>query len=144
MSFKKLKFKKPTIKTSKRMRKVKSRGTKLEETFAKLLRKNGVKYQSQPKLFGNPDFRIKGTKILIFCDSSFWHGRRQNEISGKAFKRNTDFWKAKLLYNKNRDRGITRELVKRDWVVLRFWDDKILKHPDSVIKKIDCYVKTSK
>ena len=101
--------------------------------------KNGVKYQSQPKLFGNPDFRIKETKILIFCDSSFWHGRRQNEITGKAFKRNADFWKAKLLYNKNKDRRISRELAKRGWIVLRFWDDQILKRPTFVIKKIKKY-----
>jgi len=56
------------------MKKVKGRGTKPEKIFASLLRKNGIKYQGQPKLFGKPDFRVKDTKVLIFCDSSFWHG----------------------------------------------------------------------
>jgi len=122
------------------MKKVESTGTKLEKMFTLLLRRNRIRYQSQPKLLGRPDFRIKKTKILIFCDSSFWHGRKQSELTGKAFKKNVAFWRKKLLYNKNRDRKITTELTNRGWIVLRFWDDQILKRPDFVIKKIKKHV----
>ena len=139
-----MKFKKPTLKTSRRMKKVKGHGTKLEKIFASLLRKNGIKYQSQPKLFGHPDFRIKNSKILIFCDSSFWHGRRRKEITGEAFKINKSFWREKLLYNKNKDKRVSRVLRERGWTVVRFWDAEILKHPDRVLKKLNKHVKTSK
>jgi DNA mismatch endonuclease (patch repair protein) len=126
------------------MKKVKGRGTKLEKIFASLLRKSGIKYKSQPKLFGKPDFRIKNTKVLIFCDSSFWHGRRGKEITGEAFKVNKSFWREKLLYNKNKDKRVSRVLRRRGWTVVRFWDDKILKHIDGVLKKLNKHVKTSK
>jgi DNA mismatch endonuclease (patch repair protein) len=139
-----MKFKKPTLKTSRRMKKVKGRGTKPEKIFASLLRKNGIKYQGQPKLFGKPDFRVKDTKILIFCDSSFWHGRRREEITGEAFRINRSFWREKLLYNKNKDKRVNRALRRRGWTVVRFWDDEILKHPDRVLKKLKKHVKTSK
>jgi len=139
-----MKFKKPTSNTSKRMKKVKSCGTKLEKIFASLLRKNGIKYQSQPKIFGKPDFRVKDSKILIFCDSSFWHGRRRKEITGEAFRVNRGFWKEKLLYNKNKDKRVSRILRRRGWVVVRFWDDEILKRSDRVLKKLNKHVKTSK
>jgi len=132
------------FKTSRRMAKVKSQGTRLEKTFASLLRKNGIKYQGQPKLFGKPDFRVKDTKVLIFCDSSFWHGRRKKEITGEAFRVNRRFWREKLLYNKNKDKRVNRVLRRRGWTVVRFWDDEILKHPDWVLKKLNKHVKTSK
>lgn len=126
------------------MKKVKSRGTKLEKIFALFLRKNGIKYQSQLKLFGKPDFRVKNTKILIFCDSSFWHGRRKKEITGEAFKVNRIFWREKLLYNKNKDKRVNQVLRQQGWTVVRFWDDEILKYPDRVLKKLNKHVKTSK
>jgi len=126
------------------MKKVKGRGTKPEKIFASLLRKNGIKYQGQPKLFGKPDFRVKDTKVLIFCDSSFWHGRRRKEITGEAFRINRSFWTEKLLYNKNKDKRVSRILRLRGWTVVRFWDDEILKHPVQVLKKLKKYVKTSK
>jgi len=139
-----MKFKKPTLKTSRRMKRVKGRGTRPEKIFASLLRKNRIKYQGQPKLFGKPDFRVKDTKVLIFCDSSFWHGRRRKEITGEAFRINRSFWREKLLYNKNKDKRVNRVLRRRGWIVVRFWDDEIFKHPDRVLKKLKKYVKTSK
>jgi len=126
------------------MKRVKGRGTRPEKIFASLLRKNRIKYQGQPKLFGKPDFRVKDTKVLIFCDSSFWHGRRRKEITGEAFRINRSFWREKLLYNKNKDKRVNRVLRRRGWIVVRFWDDEIFKHPDRVLKKLKKYVKTSK
>ena len=129
-------FKKPSEETSKRMVRVKSRGTKLEKAMESLLRREKIRYHRQPKLTGKPDFQIRGTDILVFCDSSFWHGRRQKEISGRAFKKNKEFWQTKLLNNKERDKRINRTLRKEGWKVLRFWDTDVLKSPGKVIRKL--------
>jgi len=125
---------------SERMRRVKSRGTSLEKKLACLLHSNGIRYQSHPHIFGRPDFRIKSTNILVFCDSSFWHGRNKNEISGKAFKTNRNFWINKLKYNKARDERTNCILRKRGWIVLRFWDDAVLRRPSFVVSKLNRYV----
>lgn len=132
----------PSIQTSRRMQKVRSRGTGLEKSFALMLRKNHLRYQTQPKLYGNPDFRIRETQILIFCDSSFWHGRRKKELTGRAFKRNVSFWTRKLSYNRKRDRSISNELRKMGWVVLRFWDDQIFEKQSFVLNQILKHAKT--
>ncbi|KKS24908.1 MAG: mismatch endonuclease Vsr protein [Candidatus Yanofskybacteria bacterium GW2011_GWC2_41_9] len=132
------------LSNSERMRRVRSKGTSLEKRFAKLLRINGIGYQSHPKIYGRPDFRIRATKILIFCDSSFWHGRNKSEITGRAFKTNRNFWVKKLRYNKERDARIGRILRKKGWVVLRFWDDEIMKRPWFVVSKLNRYVKANK
>lgn len=134
-------FKKPSRMVSERMKRVRSIGTRLESAMESLLKERKIKYVRQPSLFGKPDFRIKNTNVLIFCDSSFWHGRRMKEVSGEAFKKNKDFWVNKLRENKKRDAKITRILRKDGWKVLRFWDVDILKKPDKIIKKLSLEIK---
>lgn len=123
-----------------RMSRVKSRHTSLEKRFALLLKSNGIKYWSQPPVYGHPDFRIKSTKLLVFCDSSFWHGRNENELNGKAFKTNRSFWTKKLQYNKERDEKTNRILMEKGWLVVRFWDRDILKKSSFVISRLKRYV----
>jgi len=128
-------FEKPPKEVSKRMKKVRSRGTKIEREMKKFLDELNLRYKEQPKMKcirGTPDFRIKGTKILIFCDSSFWHGRRKKEVTGEAFKRNREFWTRKLKENRERDRRNTKILQREGWSVYRFWDTDILKKPDKI------------
>lgn len=129
-------FKKPSKDVSERMRRVKSVGTGLEAKMESILRSLDIKYQKQPTLQGRPDFRIKGTNVLIFCDSSFWHGRREKETSGRAFKRNRALWTKKLVGNKKRDQRNNRILRRNGWSVHRFWDTDVLKKPEKVKKRL--------
>jgi DNA mismatch endonuclease (patch repair protein) len=126
----------PTPQTSDRMRQVRRHGTDIETAMALLLKRAGLKYRSQPAIKGNPDFRLVGTRIVIFCDSAFWHGRYLNTPKGERFYKNKEFWQAKLEANKRKDRRITGELRKRGWTVLRFWDEDILRNPERIILKI--------
>lgn len=132
----KSRFKKPTKEVSERMKKVKSRGTNIEKEMEKILRSLKIRYLRQPDLRGNPDIRIKDTSVLIFCDSSFWHGRREKEVSGKAFKRNRTLWVEKLTKNRLRDERNNRALRREGWSVWRFWDTDILKRPDKVKNRL--------
>ena len=129
-------FEKPSKEVSERMKKVKSVGTSLEKRMESILRSLGIRYQKQPNLQGHPDFRISGTNVLIFCDSSFWHGRREKEITGNAFKKNREFWREKLTENRKRDNRNNRALRKSGWSVWRFWDTDILKQPDKVRNRL--------
>jgi DNA (cytosine-5)-methyltransferase 1 len=129
-------FEKPTKEVSERMKKVKSKDTGLEKTIEAMLGELGLEYEKHPNLCGKPDFRIKNKKVLIFCDSSFWHGRREKEISGKAFKKNREFWTNKLIGNKRRDQRTNRSLRKEGWSVHRFWDSDILKKPNKVKNRL--------
>lgn len=129
-------FRKPSLAVSKRMKRVKSSDTKMEKVMESLLKEQKIKYKKQINLLGRPDFKIVGTNVLIFCDSSFWHGRREKEIKGEAFKKNREFWVNKLRENRRRDIRINRVLRKEGWRVLRFLDTDILKHPEKVTKKL--------
>ncbi|MGB8658155.1 MAG: DUF559 domain-containing protein [Candidatus Zixiibacteriota bacterium] len=129
-------FKTPSKEVSERMKKIKSRGTNLEKCMEMILRNTAIRYQKQPAIKGNPDFRIKDTNILIFCDSSFWHGRREKEVTGKAFRKNRALWMEKLTRNKQRDERNNRALRRAGWSVWRFWDTDILKKTDKVKNRL--------
>lgn len=124
---------KPSKEISDRMRKVRSKGTKIEKTTELLLKQIFLEYEKQPKMIGHPDFILKTEKIAIFCDSAFWHGRRTKK---QHFKRNRQFWEHKIKENRLRDRRNNQTLSKLGWNVLRFWDEDILKKPSYVTRTI--------
>lgn len=137
-------FKKPPAAVSERMRRVKSRGTSIEKEMVRILKSLAFSFEEQPDLIGHPDFRIRNSRLIVFCDSSFWHGRRAKERSGKAFHENRDFWVAKLEKNRKRDLRVTRTLRNQGWSVARFWDTDILNRPDKVRTKIKRMIERAK
>jgi DNA mismatch endonuclease Vsr len=122
-----------TPEISQRMKRIRSSHTGLEGAMRKLLRQSAIPFRSQPRHFGRPDFWIKGTHILVFCDSSFWHGRTSQTA---LFSKNRDLWVAKIRRNIQRDKTVTQRLRREGWNVLRFWDTEILREPEKVLKKI--------
>jgi len=123
----------PTKSVSERMSRVRSRDTGLEEAMRAILRKARIRFQYQPKLFGQPDFLLKSTSIVVFCDSSFWHGR---DLARQRFKRNREFWLTKLAHNRERDRKVTKELRRQGFQVLRLWDSDIKSRPAVVTRRL--------
>jgi DNA mismatch endonuclease (patch repair protein) len=123
----------PSKETSDRMRKVRSKDTKIERTMERLLRQLYLSYEKQPKMIGHPDFILRDEKIAIFCDSSFWHGRPTKK---QVFKTNRLFWEQKIKTNVDRDKRNTILLRKLGWKVLRFWDEDIENNPKCVARKI--------
>jgi len=129
-------FTSASVKNSERMKKIKGKGTKIEVAMEKILKELHVSYSSQPKMIGRPDFVIQEYMIVIFCDSSFWHGRNPDDLSGRNFKRNKELWVEKLTKTVERDKKISADLAKMGWKVLRFWDSELLRFPDECKKRI--------
>jgi len=120
----------------KNMRAVKSKGSKIEKLLAKELWSNGLRYRKNDKtIFGKPDFAFKGLKIVVFCDSEFWHGKDW-EIRKNDFKSNQKFWLPKIERNINRDKEVNEKLLKDGWKVIRFWGKEIEKNPHLCMLKI--------
>jgi DNA mismatch endonuclease, patch repair protein len=117
---------------SKLMSKIKSKDTKIELKMKKTLEDNGISFVYQPKIFGKPDFLIP-PKIVIFCDSSFWHGRNWRKLKQQLKE---GYWQEHIRKNKLRDKIVTKTLQNEGYVVIRFWDDKILKDISGCMKEI--------
>ena len=114
------------------MRAVRSKHTGLEQAMEHVLRSASLRFRCQPDLPGHPDFALRDSKVLVFCDSAFWHGKRSAETSGRAFRRNRSLWMQKLQATVCRDARVSRQLRRQGWSVWRFSDTDILKRPARV------------
>ncbi len=117
------------------MQHIRSTNTSIEIKLRKKLWEEGIRYRKYYKLLpGKPDIVITKWKIVVFCDSSFWHGR--NFSSKKPIKTNKEYWDKKIRRNIERDIEVNSQLKTMGWYILRFWDDEINKHIDDCVNKV--------
>lgn len=121
---------------SENMSKIKGKDTSIELTLRRALWKRGYRYSKNDKtIFGKPDIAFKSKKVVVFCDSDFWHG--YDLLKGKTPKTNTEFWKNKLSKNIQRDEKVNEGLKKTGWTIIRFSTSQIKKDIDVCIERIE-------
>lgn len=126
-------------KSTKNMRRIKSKDTSIEITLRKALWEKGFRYNKNCKdLPGRPDIVLTKYKIAIFCDSEFFHGRNWEILKPRLQKgKNPDYWIPKIERNMERDIEKDKELIFLGWTVIHFWGKDILKNPDDCIRVIE-------
>ena len=119
------------------MSRIKNKDSEIEQLLRKELWSRGIRYRKNVKsVFGKPDIAFIGLKIVVFCDSEFWHGYDW-ENRKKDFKSNQDFWIPKIERNIERDREVNEYLSNEGWIVLRFWGDEIKKDVSKCVDIIE-------
>ena len=118
-------------KRSQIMSKIRSKNTKLELEFKKLL--TGLRFRYQPKVIGKPDFASKKLKIAIFIDSCFWHKCPKHFRQPNS---NKSYWKPKINGNVKRANEVNKLLKKEGWRVIRFWEHEVTKNPEKYLDKV--------
>lgn len=114
-----------------------SSGSKIEKLLGRSLWALGLRYRKNYRSAeGKPDFAFPGTKVAVFCDSSFWHGRNWGPERKNEFKVNKDFWIKKIGRNIERDKEVNVALENLGWKVLRFWDDEIKNDTERCARKV--------
>lgn len=101
--------------------------TRCEVMLRQALWAAGCRYRKNAKdLPGRPDVIFPGSRVAVFCDGDFWHGRdwesRRQKLSRGT---NSEYWLAKIQRNMERDRQNTQRLQEMGWTVLRFWESQI-------------------
>lgn len=107
-------------KRSEIMSRVKGRGNlSTEIRLLRVFREHQISgWRREFPLFGKPDFVFPKQRLAVFVDGCFWHGCPSH---GSIPSTNVTFWQEKLERNKSRDRLVNRELRRRGWRILRFW-----------------------
>lgn len=107
---------------SRNMAAIKGKNTKPEVWLRKELFKRGFRYRLHRKdLPGKPDIVLPRYKTVIFVNGCFWHlheGCRYFKLP----KSNTEFWRSKILGNKERDLRNHRTLASSGWQVIIVWE----------------------
>ena len=108
------------------MSRVRSTDSKIEQLLCSALDARGlVGYTRNDKfIFGKPDVVYRARKVVVFCDSEFFHGYDW-ENARHAIKSSQDFWIPKIERNIRRDAEVTERLRAEGWTVLRFWGKQV-------------------
>jgi DNA mismatch endonuclease (patch repair protein) len=103
------------------------RDTRCEIILRRQLSRLGLRYRiATDSLPGKPDLVFLGSRVAVFCDGDFWHGRDlAARIKRLETGHNAPYWVAKIRTNVERDRRVAAELERIGWVVLRFWESEI-------------------
>lgn len=124
------------------MKQVKNKDSKIEVMLRKELWSRGLRYRKNVNtIFGKPDIAFIGKKVVVFCDSEFWHGYNWEERK-KDFKSHQEFWIPKIERNMQRDTEVNKTLSLDGWTVLRFWGNEIKKNCGSCADEIEKAVKS--
>ena len=121
----------------KNMQAIRSKDTTIELALRKALWKKGIRYRKNYKgLIGKPDIVITKYRIVVFCDSDFWHGYDWDNRKSRI-KSNPAYWIPNTAPNMKRDKQVTAVLVEQGWIVLRFWEHSIRKNLESCLDDIE-------
>lgn len=107
------------------MSRVKSKNTKPEIQVRKHLHAAGFRYTLRgehkgEKLPGKPDIILPAYKSVVFVHGCFWHAHDDCKFF-KIPATRKDFWKKKLLGNRERDMKNEQDLKERGWSVFVIW-----------------------
>lgn len=107
---------------SRRMARVKSKGTGPEMVVRRLLFSLGYRYRLHDRSVpGSPDIVFKRKKKAIFVHGCFWH-RHDGCPLARLPKSRLDFWIPKLEGNRERDTRTLHQLKSLGWDVLVIWE----------------------
>ena len=123
----------------KNMSNIKNKDTGIEVKLRKALWKKGYRYRKNyKKLPGKPDIVLPKYKLVIFCDSEFFHGKDWEDLQ-EELKRgnNAEFWIKKISQNRIRDEEINKQLKFMGWTVIRFWGKDIKKDVEQCVKVVE-------
>ena len=108
------------------MSRIRSINTKPEEIVRKFLFSNGFRYRKNvKKLPGCPDIVLPKYKTVIFVNGCFWHKHDCKRFVWPSS--NTDYWKAKINRNVERDSISTFLLLSQGWKVIIVWECELKK-----------------
>lgn len=117
------------------MTRVRVKDTDIEKLLlreARLFWKKERYRKNVKELPGKPDIVFPKSKIVIFADGDFWHGKNFKKWKFQI----PSFWRKKISGNILRDRTQTKLLSKMGYRVLRFYGSEIKKSPIYIRKLI--------
>jgi len=115
-----------TKERSEHMARIRSTGNRSTELkFERALVKEQIKgWVKQPKRIpGNPDFYFQRIRLAIFVNGCFWHGCSRCARNTPRHRRY--FWIKKIIKNKQRDRNVSRLLLRNGYHYHHIWEHQL-------------------
>ena len=134
-------------KRSEMMSGIQGKDTKPEILIRKALHRKGFRYKIHDKsLPGKPDLVFPKYNAVIQINGCFWHAHDCHLFKWPSSR--PDFWKKKILGNKERDKQNIKELQILGWRVLIIWEcaikGKYKRSLDDIVHQIITWLCSSK
>ena len=122
------------------MSRIKSRGTKPEETVRKYLFSQGFRYRKNVELLpGKPDIVLPRYRTVIFVNGCFWHHHDCQYFVWP--KNNAEFWKSKIDRNVERDEENMTKLRMAGWRTIVVWECELKKYKERNLQELSEKIK---
>lgn len=122
-----------TSEASHRRQRVRQQISSAKAVLRRELHAGGLGYRVQVPVLTRPrkgaDVAFSGPRVAAFVDGCFWHDCPEHATWPKA---NADFWRSKILANKERDLDTDQRRRENGWV--RAWAHKA---PGAVASRVD-------
>lgn len=100
---------------------IRSKNTSPEVLLRKMLHQRGLRFRLHRKnLPGSPDLIFPRYRVAVFVHGCFWHGHECHLF--KWPKTRAEFWKKKIIGNRDRDSSTADKLTRMGWKVLVAWE----------------------
>jgi DNA mismatch endonuclease (patch repair protein) len=123
---------------SRAMRSNRKKDTRHELLLRAVLWRKGLRYRKHVAVIpGKPDLVFTRSKVVVFCDGDFWHGRGWKRLKRQLEQRhNAAYWIAKIAANRRRDLENNARLTRAGWHVIRLWETDINTDPERAALKV--------
>lgn len=122
-----------------RMQETRRENTGPEVSLRRLLHRSGLRYRVHRSPVAGcrakADVVFPAVAVSVFVDGCFWHGCSKH---GTWPKNNADWWRTKILANRQRDRRTDRMLRSAGWTVIRVWEHE---RPELATRRIMAVVR---
>ncbi|MAT53906.1 MAG: very short patch repair endonuclease [Saprospirales bacterium] len=119
------------------MKRVRQKSTNAELELRRALHAKGLRYRLHLPLIKRPrrvaDIIFPRQRVAVFVDGCFWHGCPEH---GTWPKKNADFWRNKIIANRERDADTNKRLEALGWKVVRIWSHHAPMEAASMIARI--------
>lgn len=104
------------------MSRIRGKDTSIERLVRSHLFAQGMRFRkNDPRYPGHPDVVLPRYRTIVFVNGCFWH--MHDGCARRATpKTNVEFWQAKLLRNRERDRRQHEQLRAMGWRVIDVWE----------------------
>ena len=100
---------------------IRGRDTRIEVAVRKALFARGFRYRlNERKLPGRPDLVLPRYRAAVFVHGCYWHGHDCGLF--RVPSTNSEFWRAKIEGNRERDRRNDAALADAGWRVAVVWE----------------------
>lgn len=99
------------------------RDTQPELILRRELHRRGLRFRVSrrilPQLRSEADILFGPARVVVYVDGCFWHGCPVHATWPAS---NSDWWRAKIERNRERDRATDVVLAAAGWTVVRVWE----------------------